>query len=148
LILVFSPLVAAFVLVLVLACTNVASMMLARATTRQREIGIRLSLGAVRGRLIRQLFTESILLSIPAAVFGLIISRLAINAALWTVFATIPKDMLDLVHDVARPVDWRVIGFMIFAALVSAFLFGLAPAIQATRVSVISSIRGDLSSDL
>ena len=148
LLLVFSPLVAAFALVLVLACTNVASMMLARATARQREVGIRLSLGAVRGRLIRQLLTESVLLSIPAAIFGLLISRLTIDAALWTVFATIPKDMLELVHDVARPVDWRVIGFMIFAALISAFLFGLTPAIQATRVSVISSVRGVLNSDL
>lgn len=148
LLLVFSPLVAAILLVLVLACTNVASMMLARATARQREIGIRLSLGAVRGRLIRQLLTESILLTVPAAIFGLIISRLTIDAALWTVFATIPKDMLDLVHDVARPVDWRVIAFMMLAALVSALLFGLVPAMQATRISVISSIRGDLSSDI
>ncbi|HKU23967.1 MAG TPA: FtsX-like permease family protein, partial [Candidatus Sulfotelmatobacter sp.] len=147
LLVIFSPLVAAFALVLVLACTNVASMMLARATARQREIGIRLSLGAVRGRLIRQLLTESILLSVPAAILGLIISRLTINAALWTIFATVPKDMLELVHDVARPVDWRVIAFMIFAAIASAFLFGLAPSIQATRVNVISSVRGDLAAD-
>ena len=145
---VFSPLIAAFALVLVLACTNVASMMLARATARQREIGIRLSLGAARGRLIRQLLTESVLLSIPAAILGLIISRLTIDAALWTVFATIPKDMLELTRDVARPVDWRVLGFMFFAALVSALLFGLAPAIQATRVSVISSVRGESTSDV
>ncbi len=147
LLVVFSPLAAAFALVLVLACTNVASMMLARATARQREIGIRLSLGAMRGRLIRQLLTESILLSLPAAIFGLIISRVTIDTALWTVFATIPKDMVELVHDVARPVDWRVIGFMILAALISALLFGLAPAIQTTRVSVISSVRGELNSD-
>lgn len=148
LLIVFSPLLAAFFLVLVLACTNVASMMLARATVRQREIGIRLSLGAVRARVIRQLLTESILLAIPAAVLGFIISRLTIDAALWAVFATIPKDMLESVHDVARPVDWRVLVFMIFAALISAFLFGLAPALQATRVSVISSIRGNVSSYL
>jgi predicted permease len=148
LLLVFSPLVAAFALVLVLACTNVASMMLARATARQREIGIRLSLGAGRRRLIRQLLTESILLSIPAAIFGLIISRLTIDAALWMVFATVPKDMVELVHDVARPVDWRVIAFMILAALISALLFGFAPAVQATRVSVMSSVRGELNSDL
>lgn len=148
LLVVFGPLIAAFALVLVLACTNVASMMLARGIARQREIGIRLSLGAARKRLIRQLLTESVLLSIPAAVLGLAISRLTINAALWTVFATIPKDMLELVHDIARPVDWHVIEFMIFAALISAFLFGLAPAVQATRISVLSSMHGELNSNL
>jgi predicted permease len=62
-------------------------------------------------------------------------------------FATIPKDMLELVHDVPRPVDWRVIAFMVFAALASALLFGLAPAFQATRANVISSVRGELTSD-
>jgi len=148
LLIVFSPLVAAFVLVLVLACTNVASMMLARATARQREIGIRLSLGAVRGRLIRQLLTESILLAIPAAIMGLLISQVTIEAGLRVIYATVPKDMIELIHDVAHPVDWRVIAFMIFGALVSALLFGLAPAFQATRANVMSSVRGELTSDL
>ncbi len=148
LLVVFGPLIAAFGLVLVLACTNVASMMLARGIARQREIGIRLSLGALRIRLIRQLLTESVLLSIPAAVLGLAISRLTIDAVLWTILTTIPKDMLELVHDVARPVDWHVIGFMILAALTSAFLFGLAPAIQATRVSMLSSVHGELNPNL
>jgi len=63
-------------------------------------------------------------------------------------FATIPNDMLELVHDVPRPVDWRVIAFIVLAALASALLFGLAPAIQATRVNVMSSVRGELTSDL
>jgi putative ABC transport system permease protein len=148
LLVVFGPLIAAFALVLVLACTNVASMMLARGMARQREIGIRLSLGAARARVIRQLLTESVLLSIPAAAFGLAISRLTIDAALWTILATIPKDMLELVHDVARPVDWHVIGFMILAALTSALLFGLAPAIQATRISVMSSVHGEVNPNL
>jgi predicted permease len=148
LLIVFSPLMVAFGLVLVLACTNVASMMLARATIRQREIGVRLSLGALRGRLIQQLLTESILLSIPSAILGFIISRVTIEAALWAMFATIPNDMLELVHDVPRPVDWRVMAFMVFTALASAFLFGLAPAIQATRANVMSSVRGELTSDL
>lgn len=143
----FSPLVAAFGLVLVLACINVASMMLARASARQREIGIRLSLGAQRRRLIRQLLTESILLAIPAALLGFVMSRVTIDAAMRVMFATIPKDMLELVHDVPRPVDWRVIAFMIFAALASALLFGLAPALQATRANVISSVRGEVTSD-
>ena len=148
LLIVFSPLVIAFGLVLVLACTNVASMMLARAVARQREIGIRLSLGALRRRLIRQLLTESILLSIPAAILGFIISRVTIDAAIRVMFATVPKDMLELIHDVPRPVDWRVIAFMVFAALASALLFGLAPAFQATRANVISSVRGEVTSDL
>ena len=148
LLIVFSPLVAAFGLVLVLACTNVASMMLARATARQREIGIRLSLGALRRRLIRQLLTESILLSIPAAILGFIISRVTIDAAVRVMFATVPSDMLEMVHDVPRPVDWRVIAFMIFVTLASALLFGLAPAFQATRANVMSSVRGETTSDI
>lgn len=148
LLLIFSPLIGAFALVLVLACTNVASMMLARAIARQREVGIRLSLGAARLRLIRQLLTEAVLLSAPAAILGLIISRASIAFALRIMYATIPKDMLELVQDIKHPVDWRVLGFMIVAALISAFLFGLGPAIQATRVSVISAVRGELNSDL
>jgi len=144
----FSPLVIAFGLVLVLACTNVASMMLARAVARQREIGIRLSLGALRRRLIRQLLTESILLSIPAAILGFIISRLTIDACIRVMFATVPKDMVELIHDVPRPLDWRVIAFMVLAALASALLFGLVPAFQATRANVISSVRGETTSDL
>jgi predicted permease len=148
LLIMFSPLAAAFGLVLVLACTNVASMMLARATARQREIGIRLSLGAVRGRLIRQLLTESVLLSIPAAVMGFVFSRITIESAIRTMYATVPKDMLELVHDVAHPVDWRVLLFMILAALVSALLFGLAPAIQATRANVMAAVRGELTADV
>jgi predicted permease len=123
-------------------------MMLARATARQREIGIRLSLGAVRRRLIRQLLTEAWLLAIPAAILGLVISRVTIAAALWTMYATIPTDMLDLVHGINHGVDWRVIAFMILAAITSAFLFGLAPSIQATRVTLISSVRGDLTADI
>jgi len=144
----FSPLAVVFGLVLVLACTNVASMMLARATARQREIGIRLSLGALRRRLIRQLLTESILLSIPAAILGFIISRVTIDASIRVMFATVPKDMLELIHDVPRPVDWRVMAFMVFAALASALLFGLAPALQASRANVMSSVRGEVASDL
>jgi hypothetical protein len=143
-----SPLAVAFGLVLVLACTNVASMMLFRATARQREIGIRLSLGTLHRRLIRQLLTESILLSIPAAVLGFVISRVTIDAAIRVMFATVPKDMLELVHDVPCPVDWRVIAFMVFAALASALVFGLAPAFQATRANVMSSARGEVTSDL
>src|SRR5258707_397412 len=82
-------------LALVLACANGASMMLARGVARQPEIGIRLSLGAARGPLIRQLLTESLLLSVPAAFLGWIVSRITIAASLRTMYATVPHDMLE-----------------------------------------------------
>jgi predicted permease len=149
LLLVFSPLAVAFGLVLLLACTNVTNMMLARALTRQREIGIRLSLGAARARLIRQLLTESILLSIPAAILGFAIAQLTIRAALRVMFATVPPDLLELLHPMPLPVDGRVFGFMMMAALLSALLFGLAPALQATRGNVMLAARVEsLSMDL
>jgi predicted permease len=148
LLLVVSPLAAAFALALLQACANVASMMLARAVARQREIGIRLSLGAARGRLIRQLLTESVLLSVPSAFLGCIVSRVTIDASLRTMYATVPKDMLELLHEVTLPVDWRVIVFMSLAALTCAVLFGLVPAIQATRSNVMLAARGEFTTDL
>ncbi|HLJ47319.1 MAG TPA: ABC transporter permease [Bryobacteraceae bacterium] len=148
LLLAFTPLAVAFGLVLLLACTNVANMMLARAIARQREIGIRLSLGAARVRLIRQLLTESILLSIPSGILGFAFSRLTLDAGLRVMFATIPKDLTEVIHNVPLPVDWRVLGFMMLAALASAVLFGVAPAIQATRSSVLLAARGEFTTDL
>ncbi|MFL6353264.1 MAG: ADOP family duplicated permease [Bryobacteraceae bacterium] len=144
----FIPLVAAFGLVLLLACTNIANAMLARAMARQREVGIRLALGAVRTRLIRQFLTESILLSIAAAVLGLGLSQMIIRAALQAMFATLPQDMLELIHPVHLPLDWRVFAFMASAAVIATVFFGLAPAIQASRGEVMLATRGEFTSDL
>jgi predicted permease len=148
LLLVLSPLAAAFGLALLLACANVASMMLARAVARQREIGIRLSLGAVRHRLIRQLLTESVLLSVPAAFLGWIVSRVTIEMSLRTMYATVPTDMLELLHEISLPVDWRVIVFVSLAAVTSAVLFGLVPAIQVTRSNVMLAAKGEFTAHL
>jgi predicted permease len=144
----FSPLMAAFGLVLLLACANVANMMLARAMARQREIGIRLSLGAGRRRLIRQLLTESVLLAIPAGLAGFFVSRATIDLGVRAMFATLPSDMAELIPAVSLPPDVRVFVFMLLAALVSAFLFGLAPAIQSTRANVMLAARGEFTSDV
>lgn len=147
---IFSPLSAAFSLVLLLACTNVANMMLARAIARRREIGVRLSLGAGRKRLMRQLLTESILLSIPSAILAFVVSRFAIRGAVRLMFATIPADALEMLHDVNvnPPVDWRVAVFAVCTALLCSLLFGLAPAIQATRANLVAASRGEFVSDV
>src|SRR5262245_21861249 len=84
-----SPLFMAFALVLLIACANVANMMLARGMARQREIGIRLALGAARGRLVRQLMTEALVLAVPAAAVGFVLSRLALDVAVSLMFATV-----------------------------------------------------------
>lgn len=144
----FTPLIVAFGLVLVLACANVANMMLARAMARQREVGIRLSLGASRAGLIRQLLTESVLLAIPAGAAGFLVSRITIEAGLRIVFATLPPDMAELIPNIALPPDFRVLGFTLFAALVSALLFGLAPALQSTRADLARAARGEFPSDV
>jgi len=144
----FSPLVVAFLLVLLIACANVANMMLARAASRQREIGIRLSLGAARGRLVRQLLTESILLALPATVAGIAVSQATIWVCVRVLVATLPPGVSDLANRIPQlSSDIRVFGFTLTAALLSAMLFGLAPAMQATRTNVMQSAKGDFSNE-
>jgi predicted permease len=137
------PIVVAFVLILLMACANVANMMLARALARQREMGIRLSLGAARSRLIRQLLTESVLLALPGAIVGFALSQLVIGAGSRAMIAALPAEFLDYVRIVPLEPDLRVFGFMTFAALTSGLIFGLAPALQTTRVGIVQAARGD-----
>jgi predicted permease len=144
----FSPIVISFGLVLLIACANVANMMLARAMSRQREIGVRLSLGAARGRLIRQLLTESVLLALPAAAAGFAVSQFAIEYGGRLMFATLPSEFAEFIRLAPLPPDLRVFGFMLVAAVGSALLFGLAPAMQATRANVMQAARGDFTNDI
>jgi predicted permease len=143
----FAPIGAAFLVVLLIACANVANMMLARGMARQRELGIRLSLGAARARLIRQLLTESILLALPAAALGFAISRLTIDSGVRLMFATLPDEISPYMRVAPLLPDGRVFLFMVVAAVGAALLFGLAPALQATRPNIVQATRGDFDTD-
>jgi len=144
---ILSPVIVAFALVLLIACANVANMMLARGMARQREIGIRMTLGAGRARLVTHLLVESLMLAVPSAIAGFVISRLAIDSGVRIMFATMPSEFTEYMRVAPLPPDVRVFGFMIVAAVSTSVLFGLAPALQTTRASVVQMARGDFGSD-
>jgi predicted permease len=145
-ILTFIPIFIAFSLVLLIACANVSNMMLARALARQREIGIRVSLGAGRARLVRQLLTESVLLAAPAAALGFALSQVTIEAARRLLFLTAPRAFTGLLAFPVLTPDWRVFGFILLASVAATLMFGLAPALQTTRSRLVEANRGDFSS--
>jgi predicted permease len=143
----FSPLFVAFGLILVIGCANVANLLLARAVSRQREIGIRLSLGASRPRVVRQLLTENLLLALASAALALGISRVVLDGAIRAVTSTMPAEIAEFLRVDAPQTDVRVIGFLIVAAVISAAFFGLLPALQATRLDLVRTMRGELAKD-
>jgi len=140
-----SPLFVAFALVLLIACANVANMMLARGMARQRELGIRLALGAARGRLVRQLMTEAVLLAVPAAFVGYALSRVALDVAVKLMFATVPEAFSSYLRVLSLGPDIRLFAFLVVCAVLAAVAFGLAPALQTTRTNVVSATRGEFS---
>jgi predicted permease len=123
-------------LVLLIACANTANLMLARGSSRQREIAVRLSIGASRPRLIRQLLTESFLLVTLAAAAGLALaqigSQLLVRSALGVTEGPAPF---------TTGIDARVLAFTLSLSIVTALLFGLAPALRATRVDLDASLK-------
>ena len=129
-----------------IGCANVANLLLARAVSRQREIGIRLSIGASRSRMIRQLLTESLLLALAAAALGFVISRLVLETTIYAVTSTMAPDLGDVRLNVPAA-DWRVALFLVGGAMVSTVFFGLAPALQATRLELVRTIRGEVTRD-
>jgi len=138
----FSPAAVAFILVLLIACANVANVMLARGVARQREIGIRLALGATRRQLVRQLLTESVLLAFPAAALGFLLSGWILDAGVRIMYASAPGEFTPYLRVVPLSPDLRVFGFVLLAGLASAVAFGLLPALQTTRTNVVQASRG------
>lgn len=122
-------------LVLLISCANVANLLMARATARQRELGVRLSIGASRSRLVRQFLTESLMLSCFGGLIGI---GVAFAAARFLVrLLSRPQNPLDL----SANIDLRVLGFTIGVTVLTGLLFGLAPAIRATRVDLNDALK-------
>ena len=142
----FTPLGVAFGLILLIGCANVANLLLARGVARQREIGIRLSLGASRTRIVRQLMTESVLLALLAAAGGYLISRLALEGAVYWTLRTMPLDLGEINLGVPAA-DWRVAVFLVATAVGATALFALMPALQASRIDPVRTLRGELVKD-
>jgi predicted permease len=122
-------------LVLLIACANLANLMLARASAREREIGVRLALGASRLRLLCQMFVESLLLATTGAALGAGLAQLLSRFLL----AFLSTEGSPLFMDL-RP-DWRVLGFTAGLAVLTCVLFGLAPALRSTRVAPVSVLK-------
>ena len=143
---IFTPLFFAFGLILLIGCANVANLLLARGVARQREIGIRLSIGASRRRIVRQLLTESVLLALAAAAGGYLVSRLALEGAVYWAMRTMPVDLGDVNLSVPAA-DWRVALFLVLAAIAATAFFALVPALHATRIEPVRTLRGELVKD-
>jgi predicted permease len=143
---VVAPLFFASGLILLIGCANIANLLLAKALARQKEIGIRLSLGATRYRIVRQLLTESLLLALVAGAAGFAISRVLLDALISAVMSSGAGDFGDIRLAVPAA-DWRVLLFLVIGAGVSTIVFGLVPALQATRTELIRTIRGEVTRD-
>ena len=126
-------------LVLLLACVNLANLLLARATERRKELAIRLAVGASRARIVRQLVTESVLLSLAGGIGGLLLAAWINN---WVGSIKLPTD-IALVFDLR--LDWRVLAFALAVSLATGVFFSLLPALQSSNPDLVPALKDDSS---
>ena len=128
-------------LVLLIACVNAANLLLARASARRREIAVRQALGAGRARIVRQLLTESLVISVAAGSAGLVLGFAGLKVLLRLAPASLPR-----AHEIG--VDWRVLAFTLGLAVLTGVAFGLVPALRASSASVEESLRDDAAASV
>ncbi|HKE05411.1 MAG TPA: ABC transporter permease [Blastocatellia bacterium] len=122
-------------LVLLIACTNLANLLLARATERGKEIAIRLSIGASRARIVRQLLTESVTLAVAGGLVGMALAQWIIDSIMAL------KPPIEIPITLELHVDWRVLVFSMIVSVITGVLFGLVPALQATKPDLVPALK-------
>lgn len=127
-------LMGAVILIIAITSVNIANLLLARASGRQREVSMRLALGASRGRIIRQMLTESVFLSFIAGVVGILTAYLVLHFVIQFVPFKIPRQS-------EISIDWLVLGFAMLISLLTAIVFGIAPAIQSAKTDLLLTLR-------
>ncbi|MGE0353682.1 MAG: ABC transporter permease [Gemmatimonadales bacterium] len=139
---IFAALLGITALVLLIACANVANLLLARAIARQREIGVRVALGASRWRIIRQLLTESAVLAVLAGGAGILVAFVSRNLLL----AFIPATPFPVALDIQ--LNPRILAFAVLVSVLTAVVFGLVPALRASRPDLIPTLKDELGSGI